>query len=101
MAYVHNVPQGTLLPVLKESFADSAGVIDFTQFSSIAWTMKHNDGSPTVTGSATGDALGNVTYTWVAGDTATKGTYQGYFIGTTAGGKTQRFPTTGVVSVLV
>lgn len=49
-------------------------------------------GSTVISGPATGDANGNLTYQWQPGDLDVPGIYKAYFIGTDAAGKTETMP---------
>lgn len=85
------IRQHDTLPALQaRAFTDGA-FVDLTQFATIV--MRMVSGATVVTGSATGDALGNLSYAWQAGDTDVVGTYAVVFVGTTAGGRVQTFPT--------
>lgn len=89
------IRQNDLLPPMKaNAFTDSGPVTLATTFTGgIVFRMVHTDGT-VVTGAATGDDLGNLTYNWAAGNTTKVGIYAAVFIGTvTAGAKPQTFPT--------
>lgn len=75
-------------PLRARAFT-SEGYVDLTVFASVAFRMV---GPVTVTGAATGDASGNLSYTWGAGDTATPGEYQAVWRCTDGSGKVQTFP---------
>jgi uncharacterized protein YfaS (alpha-2-macroglobulin family) len=49
-------------------------------------------GATVVTGSATGDASGNMTYQWATTDLDVVGTYSARFKATDGSGKTESFP---------
>lgn len=83
--------QGTRLPSLQAVAYTKTGNVDLTQFASITFRMV--SGSTVVTGPASGDAQGNLTYQWGASDLAVVGTYTAYFIATDGLGKTETFPT--------
>lgn len=50
-------------------------------------------GPVTITGSATGDAVGELIYQWGTHDLDVAGTYAAAFIGTDGSGKTETIPT--------
>ena len=76
-------------PVLAKAF-DASGFINLTLFSGgITFRMV---GPVTVQGAATGDALGNLSYTFTAGQTATVGEYVATFTGIDGSGHPQTFP---------
>ncbi len=70
---------GDLLPVFIADVADHGRRFDFTGWTGLAFTLS---GPVTITGSATGDSRGVLTYVWTAGQTATPGEYTAYFRGT-------------------
>lgn len=78
----------TATPVRAKAF-DAAGFVDLTVFASITFKMV---GPVTVEGAATGDASGNLTYQWQAGQTGTIGDYEATFTGVDGSGKAQTFP---------
>lgn len=94
-----NMRQGDRLPPVTASAFTAAGFIDFTAFSSITFRMV--SGSTVVTGTATGDAHGNLSYAWQAGDTNVPGTYEAVFIATDDSGKLQTFPTDTNLTIVV
>jgi hypothetical protein len=56
-----------------------AGLVDFTTEFPGGVTFKMVSGATTVTGTATGDANGNLTYAWAPTDLAVPGTYAATF----------------------
>jgi hypothetical protein len=78
----------TATPLTAKAF-DADGYTDLTAFASIAFRMV---GPDTITGAATGDALGNLSYAWASGDTDTVGEYDAVWVCTDGSGKTQTFP---------
>ncbi len=84
------ITQGDLSrPILARAF-DETGFIDLTLFTGgITFKMV---GPTTITGTAVGDAIGNLTYTFTAGQTATVGDYVATFRGVDGSGKAQTFP---------
>ena len=91
------IRQGARLPALKgvaivpePSPGLPPSFVDLTQFVSITFRMVC--GTSVVTGVASGDVNGNLTYNWGASDTAVVGKYAAYFIGTDTNGKIAYFP---------
>jgi hypothetical protein len=79
----------TSRPVRARAF-DADGFIDLTVFTGgIVFRMT---GAATVQGAATGDADGNLSYTFAAGETDTVGEYEAVFVATDGSGKVQTFP---------
>lgn len=77
---------GDLLPALALEVSEGGAPFDFT-----GWTLTITvDGPVTVTGAATGDASGNITYAWTAGQTAMPGDYAVYVVGTSPAPAKQR-----------
>lgn len=69
---------GDLLPALVLEVSEDGAPFDFT-----GWTLALTaDGPVTVTGAATGDSLGNITYAWASGQSAMPGDYAVYVVGT-------------------
>lgn len=97
------IRSGDELPVLRgrATFRDASGAIK--TFSFTGWTgltfMASGAGLPTITGPATGDAAGILSYQWQPGDTDTPGTYEGKFFGNDPSGFQQTFPTKGFVAI--
>lgn len=92
--------QGDLLPIVRARAFDAGAFLNLPAlFTSIAFRMV--SGSTVITGPATGDANGNLTYTWQAGDTAVPGTYEACFIGTTAGGQVQTLPSSTHLTIVI
>lgn len=83
------IRQNDLLPTFKALARTALGPVDLTVFKGITFRMV---GPATITGSATGDALGNLEYIWQSGDTAICGNYLAVFVGTDSAGKTQTLP---------
>ena len=82
------INQGDLLPVYIADVSSCSGQVDFT-----GWTFTFQIRGPVVRGGvATGDALGVLTYAWVAGDTDVPGDYEAVFFGVAPGGLPQTFP---------
>ena len=91
--------QGDRLPAIKAQAFTETGAVDLTTFASITFRMVC--GSTVVTGTASGDASGNLTYNLGASDTAVAGTYNAYFIGTDGLGNKETFPTGENLTVVV
>lgn len=87
-----SVRQGAIHNPLEVNIFTAVGPVNFpAEFpGGMAFRMVH--GSTVVTGSATGDASGNVIYAWGTHDLDIPGTYQAYFTGTDDVGKTETFP---------
>ena len=83
--------QNDRLPAVQAKAFTATGVVDLTAFASIAFRMV--SGSTVVTGVATGDALGNLSYAWGVGDLAVIGKYAAVFQATDGSGRVQTFPT--------
>ncbi len=76
-------------PIRARAF-DEAGFIDLTLFTGgVTFKMV---GPVTITGAAIVDAIGNLTYTFTTGQTATVGDYVATFTGIDGTGKAQTFP---------
>jgi hypothetical protein len=88
------VRQNSIHRPLRVVAFTEAGVVDFpTEFPN-GVTFKMTSGATTIaSGAAAGDALGNLSYQWQAGDLATTGTYAATFTGTDSLGRTETFPT--------
>lgn len=96
-----NMRQGDRLPSLQaKAFTDAGGIVDLTTFTG-GITFRMVNGATVITGAASGDAQGNLTYNWGASDTATPGTYAAVFIATDSGGKKQTFPTGDNLQVVI
>lgn len=92
------ITQGdTATPIQARAFT-ADDFVDLTVFASIAFRMV---GPVTKTGAATGDAIGNLSYTWAAGDTATVGEYQAVWRCTDGSGKVQTFPQGASLTVTI
>ena len=91
------IRQGSLLPVLPTTGTRAGGVVDFTTFTgglTFKMVCHHRDGTTTtITGPATGDNAGNLSYVWQTGDTDVAGTYEAVFEGIDGAGKPETFPT--------
>lgn len=84
------IRQGDLSRPIRAKAFDADGFINLTLFTSgITFKMV---GPTTVQGAAVGDASGNLTYTFGAGQTATVGEYVATFTGVDGSGKAQTFP---------
>lgn len=77
----------TATPIRARAY-DADGYVDLTVFASVQFRMV---GPVTVQGAATGDALGNLAYQPVSGDTATPGEYTATWVCTDGSGRTQTF----------
>jgi hypothetical protein len=96
---------GDLLPelVAAATYCDPADhgrrkAMDFTGWTSLTFLMV---GPRTITGSASGDALGNLQYDWQPGDTNAPGAYRAWFSGVSPEGKKQTFPTEGAIAIVI
>jgi hypothetical protein len=87
----------TATPLRARAFT-ADGYVDLTVFASVAFRMV---GPVTIAGAATGDALGNLSYAWGAGDTATVGEYQAVWRCTDGSGKVQTFPQGASLTVVI
>lgn len=88
---------GDLLPAYVADASDCDGPFDFT-----GWTLTFEMAGPvTVTGAATGDASGVLTYVWADGDTDIPGDYRPLFIGVSPApeSKPRTFVVDGVVRI--
>ncbi|HET9893218.1 MAG TPA: hypothetical protein VFQ42_22260 [Mycobacterium sp.] len=94
------IRQGDLLPALTAVAFKLSGAVDFTAYTG-GITFRMVKGSTVITGTATGDALGNLTYQWQSGDTAIAGTYAATFHGVDGGGRPQTFPTDRNLTVVI
>lgn len=94
------IAQGKTLPdVIADASSCDSGAFDFV---TDAWTLTFVMTGPTdITGAATGDALGVLTYIWQPGDTDIPGTYEAHFDGVRGDGKTARFPTSGSMTIVI
>lgn len=96
------IRQGDTLPRLeglatyKDRF-DKIRAFNFTGWTNLTFTMIK--GATTVTGAATGNEAGLLTYQWSPGDTAIPGRYLGTFHGTSPEGFEQTFPTKGSIQI--
>lgn len=95
---------GDLLPAVVATALDAAGVaVDLSDVESVVFRMWSAQGNPdeyTVDAPAvvTDAAAGVITYSWVAGDTDTAGTYFAEFVVTWVGDLQQTFPTDGAMT---
>ncbi len=88
------VRQNDRLPTMTAVAFSEGARVDLTVFASIAFRMVASDGTVKIAaGAATGDANGNLSYAWAAGDTDTVGEYEAVFKATDGTGKVQTFPT--------
>jgi len=87
--------RGDLLPVFQADARTQDGPMDFTGWS-LTFVMS---GPVTRGGPATGDALGVLTYVWVAGDTDYLGEYEARFVGVSPEGKQETFPADVLIRV--
>jgi hypothetical protein len=93
---VLEIPRGDLLPVYVADARTCDG-----QFSFIGWTLTFRMIGPVVvTGAATGDEHGVLTYAWVAGDTDLPGDYEPLFVGISPAGKPQTFRVSGIIRIV-
>jgi hypothetical protein len=94
---------GDELPVLRgrATYRDAAGVVK--PFSFTGWTgltfLATATGLAPITGPATGDADGLLSYQWNPADTDIAGTYEGKFFGNDPDGYQQTFPTKGFITI--
>lgn len=94
---VLDIIAGDLLPGVAASARSCSGRFDFT-----GWTLTFEMRGPVVvTGSAAGDALGNLTYAWASGNTDFPGEYELIFRGVspTPESKTRTFVVSGTVRI--
>lgn len=95
-----HIRRGDTLPVLECDAKTCDGPFKFVTG---GWTVItfEMSGPVVVTGSATGDDAGLLTYPWVAGDTDTPGAYDAVFRGTALDGNRQTWPTTGAITIII
>ena len=86
-------------PLVCQAF-DANGLKDLTIFTG-GIVFKMVSGATVVTGTATGDAQGNLTYPWGATDLALPGTYAATFTGTDAGSKKGTMPSGFNLTIIV
>jgi hypothetical protein len=99
--FVAKFRQGsTHRPLRCVAFTQTAAV-DFPAEFPGGVTFKMVRGTTVITGAATGDAAGNLTYAWATHDLDIAGTYAAAFIGTDGSGKTETFPTAGNGTVII
>lgn len=98
MSQTHFMRQNDRLPTIKALAFTEDVLVNLTAFTSFTFKMV---GPVTKTGTATGNAQGELEYAWAAGDTAEVGTYAAVFIATDGSGKTQTFPTGTNLEVIV
>lgn len=84
--------KGMRHPPLKVLAFTEAGVVNFPVEYPGGVTFRMVSGATVVTGAASGDAFGVLTYQWGATDLDIVGTYAAYFIATDGAGKTESFP---------
>lgn len=88
------IRQGDRLKIHRAKAYDEDEYADLTLFvGGIVFKMVSRSTGLIVTGTAAGDAVGNLSYEWLAGDTDEVGIYDAVYIGTDATGRTQTFPT--------
>lgn len=86
---------GDLLPVWTADSSAQGVVIDWR-----GWELTLELSGPVlVTRTATGNALGVITYSWVAGDTDVPGDYEVRIHGLSPNGKPQTFAVDGIVRI--
>jgi hypothetical protein len=99
------IRQGSLLPALVTQGTRAGALVDFTTFTGgIVFKMvcHHRDGTTTtVTGPATSDASGSLSYQWQPGNTDVAGTYSATFTGIDGGARPETFPTAYDLVVVV
>ena len=86
------VRQNSIHRPLRVVVYTEAGVVDFpTEFPN-GVTFRMTSGATVIaTGAAVGDALGNLSYQWQAGDLATAGTFTATFAGLDSLGRVETF----------
>jgi hypothetical protein len=94
------IRQGDRLPALRAVAFTESGLVDLTQFTG-GITFRMVKGATVITGSATGDAIGNLTYQWHVGDTAIAGSYAATFTAIDGAGRQETFPTAQNLAVIV
>jgi hypothetical protein len=94
--------QGELLPIFQRHFFHSEGPVDFTVFATLKFRMVHHVNTELIIeGTATGDASGNASYSWAAGDTDISGDYDAVIIGDEGLPTQQTFPTDGNIRITI
>ena len=78
-------------PLIVTAFTESA-LVDFPGEFPGGVTFRMVSGSHVVTGPATGDSQGRLTYAWQVGDLDVIGTYQAYFIASDGAARTETIP---------
>lgn len=87
-------------PVLANAVDDSGPIKFATQYTALMFRMVF--GTTIVTGTATGDDAGNLTYNFAPTDLATAGTYNAVFVATAnSTGRPETFPTGENLTVIV
>lgn len=86
---------GDLLPAFMADVAEDGRPFDFTDWS-LTFTLS---GPVTVSGAASGDDEGVLSYSWLSGQTATPGDYTAYFTGTSPDLKQRTFEVEGVFRI--
>lgn len=91
--------QGDALPAIRAIAYTELGLVDLTQFASIAFRMV--SGNVVVQGTATGDASGNLSYTPAPTDFSVAGVYNACFVATDGLGNKETFPSGDNLQVTV
>ncbi len=89
---------GDTLPIIQAVLQDADGnIANLTGYTLMQFRYKLRPNGAMVTRTATIDvaATGEVSYTWVSGDTTAAGVFDHEWVGTAAGGEIQRWPTVG------
>lgn len=104
------IKRGDTAPVLIVTLNDRLGVaVDLSTATGVVFVMRSTLAAtntvPLVTGSCVVSdqttSAGQVTYSWVAGDTNHAGAFLGEFVVTWATGREQTFPTVGYITIQV
>lgn len=100
-----NLKQGDLEPAVQISLVDSAGVpVDVTTATSVRFRMGETlTRVELFSRDATIDdpLLGQLTYVWQTGDTATAGVFYGEFVVEWPGDRPQTYPADGYLTITV
>jgi hypothetical protein len=95
-----NIKKGDLKPDLVIACTSNGVAPDFTTATTVQVVCRREGAAAALfTRSATGDANGNVTYTWQSGDTDTVGRLLFEVLATWPGTKPQRFPANSYLPV--
>ena len=96
-----SLKQNDTWPALNATLSDVNGPINLTTATTVKIIIKPTGGGSAITGTCTivSAAAGTVRYSWVSGDTALAGTYQGEFEITWADGKIGTVPNEGYFSL--